>query len=440
MATTASSTTATATEVDSTPLRDIHLDDSLDRDSDFDVFEAFEVASGSRGDRIDPYPEFHRRRREVPIYHVPPGERQGYLSRDQEREQFIVYRYEEVNRVCQDSETFDSSHHAEGIGLLFGHSVLEMNGDEHHLHRRLIQHAFKRKDLAGWKAKLIPEAVNAVLDGFVDRGSANLTEEFTLRYPVRVIEGMMGLPPDHVDWYHRRAIEVISIMGSVERALRAAELLKEYFEQVIEIRRSHPGKGDLISMLIEADANGRKLRNDEIIPFLMLLAPAGAETTYRATGTLLYALLANREQFDAVVKDRSLIPKAIEESLRWDPPLTALGRRTSRDVEFDGVKIPTGAGISACLASANRDPSVFSPAETVDEFDLFRPRHPHLTFAGGAHVCLGQLLAKSEMEIALNLVIDRLPNLRFDPAQREQCFMTGEVWRSPSQLQVIWDA
>ena len=151
------------------------------------------------------------------------------------------------------------------------------------------------------------------------------------------------------------------------------------------------------------------------------------------------SVLANPEQFEAVKKDRSLLSKAIEESLRWDPPLTGLGRRTTRDVEFQGVRIPEGSNITGCLASANRDPEAFKPADTVDDFDLFRPRTPNLTFAGGAHVCLGQLLARAEMEIALNLVIDRLPDLRFDPEQRDETFMTGAMWRSPNQLPVLWN-
>jgi cytochrome P450 len=377
-------------------------------------------------------------RREHPVYFVPPEEESGYFSRDDGRELVRVYRYEDVQRVAQESDIFSSEGHAEGIGRVFGHSILEMGGEEHALHRRLIQNAFKRRDLARWKAALIPEAVHETLDAFAGRGHANLATEFTLRYPVKVIEGMMGLPKEHVDWYHRRAIEVISIAHAIERALRAAAILKDYFNQVIEKRRQHPGDGDLITLLIEGDVGGRRLSNEEIIPFLMLLSPAGAETTYRATGTLLYALLANPQQFEAVKKDRSLIPKAIEEALRWDPPLTGLSRRANCDVEFGGVKVPAGSNINACLASANRDPDVFEPAETVDEFDLFRPRHPHLTFAGGAHVCLGQILARTEMETALNLVIDRLPDLRFDPEQRDQSFMTGQIWRSPNQLPVVW--
>ena len=430
---------ATAIEIDVEPLRSIKLDSSLDGDPDFDIFEAFEVASGNRGPEINPYPEFHRRREEDPVYRVPEDEAPGYMSAEGDRESFIVYRQEDVSRVCQDSETFSSAHHAEGIGLFFGHSILEMMGEEHALHRRLIQNAFKRRDLAHCKEKLIPDAVNEMIDAFAERGKANLASELTLLYPVRVIEGMMGLPPEHVEWFHRRAIEVISIQNNVELALKASVVMKSYFEEVIELRRKHPGSGDLITLLVEAEVNGTQLRNDEIIPFLMLLAPAGAETTYRATGTLLYALLANPDQFDAVKEDRSLIPKAVEESLRWDPPLTGLMRRTTKDVEFQGVVIPADSNVNGCLASANRDPAFYEPADTVDEFDLYRPRKPNLTFAGGAHVCLGQLLARAEMESALNLIIDRLPNLRFDPELRDKSFMTGAVWRSPNQLPVVWD-
>ncbi len=430
---------ATAIEIDVEPLRNIELDMSLDGDPDFDIFEAFEIASGNRGPKIDPYPEFHRRREEQPVYRVPDDEVPAYMNASGDRENYIVYRQEDVCKIAQDSETFSSVHHAEGIGLFFGHSILEMMDEEHTLHRRLIQNAFKRRDLAHCKDNLIPEAVNEMIDAFADRGHANLASELTLLYPVRVIEAMMGLPIEHVEWFHRRAIEVISIQSDTERALLSSQVLKSYFEQVIEIRRKHSGGGDLITLLVEAEVNRKQLRNDEIIPFLMLLAPAGAETTYRATGTLLYAMLANPDQFEAVKKDRSLISKAVEESLRWDPPLTGLGRRTTRDVEFQGVKIPAGSNVNGCLASANRDPDFYEPAGTVDEFDLFRPRKPNLTFAGGAHVCLGQLLARAEMETALNIVIDRLPGLRFDPEQRDESFMTGEVWRSPNKLPVVWD-
>jgi cytochrome P450 len=427
----------TAYGVDVEPLREIELDHSLDGD-EFDIFAAFEDASGTTGDRIDPYPELHRMRREQPVFRVPAEEASSGYFRTGNRAQFRVYRHEDVERVAQESDLFTSEHHAEGIGLVFGKSILQMNGEEHALHRRLIQHAFKRKDLARWKAKLIPDAVNQTLDAFVARGSADLTREFTLLYPVKVIEAMMGLPQEHVEWFHRRAIEEISIFVDPERAMKAAALLKDYFRQVIEIRRKHPGEADIISLLVEADAGGRQLATDEIIPFLMLLAPAGAETTYRGTGTLIYALLDNPDQFEQVKKDRSLIPRAIEEAMRWDPPLTFLGRRAAEDVTFQGVDIPAGSNINACLASANRDPEYCEPGDTVDAFDLFRPRKPNLTFAAGAHVCLGQLLARSEMETALNIVIDRLPDLHIDPEQRDRTFMTGETWRSPNQLPVRW--
>ncbi|MCH2173475.1 cytochrome P450 [Myxococcota bacterium] len=429
---------ATAYGIDVEPLREIELDRSLDGDG-VNIFEAFEVASGNAGDKIDPYPEFHRMRREDPVYRVPEDAAGRTYYRNSDRPVFQVYRHEDVSRVAQESDLFTSEHHSEGIGQIFGKSILEMNGDEHAMHRRLIQHAFKRRDLARWKETLIPDAVNQAIDAIIDRGEADLTREFTLLYPVKVIEAMMGLPKEHVDWFHRRAIEEISMNLDPERAVKASLLLKDYFRQVIEIRREHPGEGDIITLLIEADAGGKRLSTDEIIPFLMLLAPAGAETTYRGTGTLLFALLDNPEQFERVKQDRSLIPRAIEEAMRWDPPLTFLGRRVSQDVTFQGITLPAGSNVSACLASANRDPEYCEPGDTADQFDLFRPRKPNLTFAAGAHVCLGQILAREEMGTALNLVIDRLPGLHIDPEQKDRTYMTGETWRSPNQLPVRWE-
>jgi len=420
----------------SEPLLKIELDMSLDQGGG-DVFEAFEDANGDPVG-VDAQEIFRERRESDPVRLVPPAERIGAMAVS-ERPTYEVYLHEDVSRVAQESNIFTSEHHSDTIGKIFGRSILEMNGEEHTLHRRLIQHAFKSKELARWKQGLIPLSINRTIDSFAGAGRCDLVRDFALRYPVKVIEGMMGLPDEHSDWFHRRSIQEIMIFSDPALALQAGNLLREYFRQVVEIRREHPGVGDMISLLISASIGERQLTTEEILPFLMLLAPAGAETTFRGTSSLLYGLLSNPDQLEQVKADRSLIPRAVEEAMRWEPPLPFLGRRVSADVSFHGVEIAAGSNIAACLASANRDPRHWEPADTVDEFDIFRPRKANLTFAAGAHVCLGMLLARAEMEEAVNAVLDRLPNLRLDPNSAGETRMTGATWRSPNQLPVVWD-
>jgi cytochrome P450 len=163
---------------------------------------------------------------------------------------------------------------------------------------------------------------------------------------------------------------------------------------------------------------------------------AAGDTTYRATSTLLVALLTQPGLLDAVRKDRQLVAPAIEEALRWDPPTMAISRSPRRDVVLGGVAIPAGASVDVVIGSANRDEVVFPDAE---RFDIQRdPRAKLMTFARGPHVCIGQHLARLEISVAINALLDRLPNLRLDPAG-PACRVVGLVKRSPVTLRVVFD-
>src|SRR4030095_12699116 len=149
------------------------------------------------------------------------------------------------------------------------------------------------------------------------------------------------------------------------------------------------------------------------VSFLRQLINAAGDTTYRATSILLAGLLTHPDQFDAVRRDRSLIPQAIEEALRWDGPVLVASRTAARDTRLGGIDIPRDAILAVASGSANRDPSRYADP---DAFDIFRKRgHRHFAFAYGPHVCIGQHLARVEMTRALNAVLDRLPGLRLDP-------------------------
>jgi len=190
----------------------------------------------------------------------------------------------------------------------------------------------------------------------------------------------------------------------------------------------------VISVLAQAELEGVRLNNDEICAFLRLLLPAGAETTYRSSSNLLWGLLSNPDQLDALRADRSLMPQAIEEGLRWEAPLIGIMRTAAHDTEVCGVPVPAGSTVAINIGSANHDETVW---ENPEAFDIFRPQKQHLAFAWGPHMCLGLHLARMETRVLLTQLLDRLPNLRFDP-DAEISPITGAIFRAPAALPVVW--
>jgi cytochrome P450 len=246
---------------------------------------------------------------------------------------------------------------------------------------------------------------------------------------------MMGLPEDSRADFHRWAVELISVAFDSERGLRGSEKLKGLFARVLEDRRREP-KDDLITHLAAAELDGERLSDELIYSFLRLLAPAGAETTYRSSSNLLFGLLSNPDQLDALRAHPSLMDAAIEEGVRWECPLTGIIRTATRDTEVCGVALPAGSFIHVNVGSANHDETRWEDAEA---FDIRRPHRQAVAFATGPHTCLGMHLAKMETRVLLDTLFERLPNLRLDP-QAEDVHVTGFMFRSPMALPVVFDA
>jgi cytochrome P450 len=256
--------------------------------------------------------------------------------------------------------------------------------------------------------------------------------QFTFPFPVNVIAALFDLPRDQLARFHRLAVELISVSVDMAVALRASVALAELLTPMIEARRDDPGD-DLISLLTQAELDGKRLTNDEILAFCRLLLPAGAETTYRSSSNLLVGLLTHPDQLDAVRADCSLIPQAIEEGLRWECPLLTIFRTTTEDTEVCGVELPAGTIILVNMGAANHDERRW---ENPERFDIFRPPQPHVAFASGPHLCLGMHLARMETRVALEQIFDRLPDVRLDPAA-EAPVITGMTFRSPAALRVV---
>jgi cytochrome P450 len=321
------------------------------------------------------------------------------------------------------------------MGLVMGHTILEMDEPEHGRYRALLQQAFGLKAMEHWEQAIVGPIVNDLIDRFGARGRADLVRELTLPFPIQVIAAMLGLPAADLPQFHRWAVELISITVDIMRGVEASQKLRDYFAGILAERRRQPSV-DLISVLALAELDGQRLIDEEIFAFLRLLLPAGAETTYRSSSNLLLGLLSRPEQLAALRADRTLMKRAIEEGLRWEPPLTNIARLAMRDAEVQGVRIPRGAVVGVCIGAANRDEARW---EHPDVFDMFRTPKPHMAFAYGAHTCLGMHLARMETRVMLDAVLDRLPALRLDP-EAEDVHVTGLSFRAPRRLPVVFDA
>jgi cytochrome P450 len=273
-----------------------------------------------------------------------------------------------------------------------------------------------------------------IVDGFADRGKADLVKDFTFPYPSRVIAGLLGLPEEDYPKFQRWSISLLSVGINPERAATATKDLTDYLVPILAARRQDP-RDDLTSGLAEAEIDGEKLSDDEIYCFLHLLMPAGVETTYRSLGNLLFGLLSNPDQLEAVRNDRSLLPQAIEEAVRWEAPLLSITRVATRDTELAGVKIPAGSSVMPMLGAANRQEDRYPEP---NDFNIFRVARTPISWGHGVHVCLGMHLARLEMRTALNLLLDRLPDLRLDPDGGDP-HIRGQVFRSPTSLPVLFD-
>jgi cytochrome P450 len=415
-------------------------------DTDYDPFEDFNRSAGI-GVVEDPYPIFALARAHGPLIQedvraaagleVEGGDEAVFVEPElfgELPDVFTAFSFDAAQAVLRDGETFSSQGYADVMGKVMGHSILEMDEPEHHTYRGIVQQAFTRKTMERWEVEAIRPIVDEHIDAFADRGRAELVRELTFPFPVRVIARLLGLPPEDLPQFHRWAVELISAGFDMERGLAASRALGDYFGRILAARRAEPAD-DLMSLLAAAELDGQRLTDDEIFAFLRLLLPAGAETTYRSSSNLLFGLLTHPDQLDALRADRSLMPAAIEEGLRWEPPLLTIIRTATRDTEIEGVPIRAGSMIVVNMGSANHDERYWTDAEA---FDIRRPPRQHLAFAFGPHMCLGMHLARLETRVVLERLFDRLPGLRLDPGA-EAPYITGMTFRAPAALPVVWD-
>ncbi len=404
-------------------------------------FDPFELQDTVSGNIRDPYPRFHELRRESPV-HIGPIDLGDHgdvmdgldIPNPDAPPPVTVLGFDEVVQVLRDNETYSSSVYEGIMGAVMGRTILQMDEPDHRVHRALVSPTFRSKILEKWEDGLVRCVVNELIDGFPDHGHADLVREMTFNFPVQVIAHILGLPRADFPTFQRWAIAITSVAANWDRGTAASEALRDYFADVLAERRRQPAD-DLISELAKVEVDGRRLDDEEIYSFLRLLLPAGVETTYRASGSLLYGLLTNPDQLAAVTADRSLLAPAFEEVIRWEPPVTVILRRATRDAELGGKPVEKGADVGLLLGAANRDERKHVDP---DRFDVFRESKQNVGFGFGIHVCLGMHLARMETRVAMNALLDRLGGLRLDPEPGQDLHIKGMAFRSPTALPVAF--
>ncbi len=371
---------------------------------------------------VDPHSVYRRLRDESPV--LPVNTMLGV--------NYLVTRYDDVGMVLRDAATFSSRGNARGIGMVMGRTLLEMDGKEHVRHRNIIAPFFAPSTMRNDLPPIVETIVHDLIDGFAGEGRADLVPQFTFIFPMRVIAHIIGVPIDDHTAFHRMALDLISIADNPAKGFEASEWMVGYLTPLLQERRERPGE-DLLSKLLHAEVDGHRLSEEEVLSFLRLLLPAGADTTYRLSGTVLWVLLHDPELLDRVRGDRSMVDDVIQEVLRWESPVQLVSRETTVTTQVAGTEIAEGVIVSAVVGSANRDERKFPDPDT---FDVSRNNDDHYGFGFGQHYCAGSHLARLEARTAVNAILDRLPDVRI--ADGESCEIVGVAFRSPDRLPVTF--
>ncbi|MEW9531866.1 cytochrome P450 [Microbispora sp. NPDC049125] len=342
-----------------------------------------------------------------------------------------VYGYPEMHEIFGDPATFSSDTMRVVPKEMLPDSeefslrgfITQIDPPEHGKLRKLVSSAFTRKVVADLEPR-IAELTGELLDAARDRGRLELVTDLAYPLPVIVIAELLGVPSSDrglfkqwADGLFQRDTDVSLAKSEAEQKEDMQATLKPWREMTLYLgahaaeRRRQP-RADLLTRLVEAEVDGERLPDDQVVNFAMILLLAGHITTTMLLGNTVLCLDAFPEQQDKARADRATIPAVIEESLRFLTPFAALGRSTTREVELGGATIPADHMVMIWLGAANRDPRQFP---NPDVFDPGRDPNPHLAFGRGIHFCLGAPLARLEGRVALNILLDRFDLLRTDP-------------------------
>jgi cytochrome P450 len=360
---------------------------------------------------------------------------------------YIAIRACDVERLVSDPRTRQSETElpvSRGVteGPLFEFfkgSMLFTNGPDHRRRRAPLQRAFAAKLIADLRPR-IREVAERLLDRVYERREMSLLEDYAALLPARILAEMLGIAEEDVPRFTRwvysmaRAITPSFAREEVPGIVDATHQLSLYASELLASRRRSP-RDDFLTSYVQAIDEHDNLSAAETLAQIVTIILAGSDTTRAAMTIQVGLLLGHREQWDAVCRDSSLVAGAVAECLRYEPSVGSLPRFTLEDIELDGCVVPRNRMLSLSTLSAMRDPSTCSDP---DRFDIRRadPPRRHMVFGGGSHRCLGEALAKAELEEGLAALTARIPHLRIhrDPLS---VYGYGGI-RRVSNLHVEW--
>ena len=351
---------------------------------------------------MNPYPVFARMREEAPLYY------------NDKHDFYALSRFDDVNKAVIDHDTFISGRGAlleiikSGMEIPPGTLIFE-DPPIHNIHRNLLSRMFTPRKVLALEPQ-IREFTARCLDPLVGSGRFDFVNDLGEQMPMRVIGMLLGIPEEH----QRRVAD----HGEATLMNEQVDLLAtgEVFAEFIDYRTEHPSD-DIMTDLLTAeftDETGtvRRLRRDELLMYLTVVATARAETTTRLIGWAGKTLADYPDQRRELAENPGLIPQAVAEILRWAPPALQIARYVSRDVSYYGQTVPEGSAMLMLVGAANRDHRRFPP--DGDVFDIHREQRSHMTFGAGTHFCMGNALARLEGRIALEEILKRFPEWDVD--------------------------
>ena len=368
--------------------------------------------SAAYQDRL--YKIYRRLRDDYPVYY------------NADHELWIVSRYDDVMSILLDAETFSSTGVEEA--KLLPPMMIYMDGTRHTKLRNLFSRGFTPRVVAAME-----ERVGEITDGLLDRvsgqGPCELMGQFAAQLPSLVMGEMIGVPEEHrgefLDWTE----DMIETGPNAHPMAEPAAKIFAEFKNLLDLRRGER-RDDLMSALLDAEVDGERLSEEELLGFCFLLLVAGNDTTMNLIGNGIALLAQHPEQRAELVGDPSMIPEAIEEMLRFESPTQALPRRPTRDFELHGVTIPANCRLLTNYGSANRDDRFFQDPE---RFDIHRENNRHLALGQGSHFCMGASLARLEARIAFETLLARYPEYELS---EEPGWVTSRWARSHPELRI----
>jgi cytochrome P450 len=345
-----------------------------------------------------------------------------------------------VRAAFRDEATFPAAPvYAMTTEPVFGRTVLSMSGAEHRASRSVVSVPLRRSRVQDYLEPVIEPVINELIDQLAAQGTADLVGEFTHRYSLLIISRLLGFPVNDEAKIYRWAQAMIQYPFDPPTAVTCAAEFTAYVEPLLAARRREPGD-DMISVLVnESTEDGEQLSDEEILTFLRMLFPLGADTTALALGNILSALLRHPDQLDLLRSDPDrYLQSAVWEGLRWEPAVGMLPRACPETTTWHGIDIPALTPMIFAINAANRDPAVYP---RPDDFDITRNVMPTVSFGQGRHSCIGNWLANTELLAALRALVLRLPDLELDPRYAESSSITSQVGttlRGPNALRVVF--